>query len=324
MLSRRAFISSLGVGRLAAPFAAEAQQAGRVYRVGFLMGYSVPQLFAAFRQGLLDLGWSEGQNLVFEARFAEGKAERTPALAAELVQRKVDVIVVSATAINEAKHAIAGIPTVFLTTDDPVSAGYVVSLARPGGRMTGVTSLNLELDAKRFEMLIAALPGVSRVGILSIPQDRVNRERLAAVERGGRAIGIQTQVIEVLNPSQVQEAFDAAGRAHVGALMILGSAPFYGQQTRIARLAAKARLPVISAWRDFPDAGGLMSYGTNVPAMYRRAASYVDRILKGANPADLPVDRAATFELVINLKTAKALGLTIPQELLLRADQVIE
>ena len=309
---------------LTAPLAAQAQQAGKVYRVGYLTGYSVPQLFEAFRQGLLDLGWSENRNLVLEARSAEGKTERIPVLAAELVQRKVDVMVVSATAINEAKHAIAGTPTVFLTTDDPVSAGYVTSLGRPGGRMTGVTSLNLDLDAKRLEILMAALPGVSRVGILSIPHDRANRERLAAVERGARTLGVQTQVFEVPKPDQVQAAFDAAGRARIGALMILGSAPFYLQQTRIALLAAKTRLPVISAWRDFPDAGGLMSYGTNVPAMYRRASSYVDRILKGANPADLPVDRAATFELIINVKTAKALGLMIPPPLLLRADQVIE
>ena len=321
-VSRLAMVLALLL--LAAPLAAQTPQVGKVYRVGFLTGYWVPELFNSFRQGLLDLGWREDQNLVLEARSADGKIERIPALAAELVRLKVDVIVVSATAVNEAKHAIDGTPTVFLTTDDPVSAGYVTSLARPGGRMTGVTSLNLELDAKRLEILIAAVPGVSRVGILSNPHDLANRERVAAVERGARTIGVQTQVFEVPNPDQVQEAFDAAARARMGALMMLGSAPFYLQQSRMALLAAKTRLPVISAWRDFPDAGGLMSYGTSVPAMYRRASSFVDRILKGANPADLPVERAATFELVINLKTAKAFGLTIPPSLLLRANQVIE
>jgi ABC-type uncharacterized transport system substrate-binding protein len=213
---------------------------------------------------------------------------------------------------------------VFVIADDPVGAGFVSSLARPGGRMTGLTSLNVDLDAKRLEILKLALPNVARVGVLSTPLDPTSRERIAVAEQGARSLGLKLEIFDVSSADRLPGAFDQANRARVGALMVLGSPLLLTHQARIVELAAKARLPVISAWREFPNAGGLISYGTNVSAMFRRAAMFVDRILKGAKPADLPVEQATTFELVVNLKTAKALGLTIPQPLLLRADHVIE
>jgi len=327
MMNRRTFLCGLTLGSFAAPLAVEAQQAGRLYRVGFLTGTASLtdlHLFESFRQGLRELGWTEGQNFVLEYRSAESRFEGIPELATELVRNKVDIILLTATAMPYAIQAMANVPAVFVIADDPVSAGYVASLARPGGRMTGLTSLNVGLDPKRHEILKSALPGVVRVVVLSTPYDRAHSERVAAVESGARSMGLQLRIVEVASADLLANAFDAASHARAGALMVLGSPVLFPLQGQIADLATKARLPVISAWREFPEAGGLMSYGTNVSAMFRRAAFYVDRILKGANPADLPVEQATTFELVVNLKTAKALGLTIPQLLLLRADQVIE
>ena len=323
-MNRRRFLRTVTVSLLAAPLAAEAQQAGKVYRIGFLTGFTPPHLFEAFRQGLRDLGWTEGQNVVLEYLSAEGRLERIADLAAELVRRKVDLLVLTATAVHGARQATAGVPAVFITTDDPVTSGFVANLAHPGGRMTGVTSLNVELDAKRLEILKAALPGVVRVGVLSAPHDVTNRQRVAVIERAAGALGLQLHLLQVSGADLLPGVFDAARRARVTALMVLGSPLLLAHQARIVELASKARLPVISAWREFPAAGGLMSYGTDVSAMFYRAASYVDRILKGANPAGLPVEQAATFELVINLKVAKTLGLTIPQSLRARADHVIE
>lgn len=321
MMDRRSFLA--GVGALVA-LPAEAQQVGKVYRVVFLTGTSTGRdLFEALRQGLRELGWSEGQNVVVEHRSAESR-DRIPQLAAELVQRKVDVIVLTANAIHEARQATAPVPVVFVIADDPVRAGFVATLARPGGRMTGLISLNVDLDGKRLEILRSALPAVSRVGVLSTSYAQTNRERIVAAERGARTLGLQLQILEVPSADRLPHAFEAASRARAGALMVLGTPPLYPHQARIAELAMNARLPVISAWREFADAGGLMSYGTSIPAMFHRAASYVDRILKGANPAELPVEQASTFELVVNAKTAKLLGVTIPPSLLLRADQVIE
>jgi ABC-type uncharacterized transport system substrate-binding protein len=250
--------------------------------------------------------------------------ERIPELAMELASGNVDVILLDGNVVHQARHALANVPAVFVIADDPVRAGYVASLARPGGRMTGLTSLNVGLDAKRLEILKMTLPGVGHLGVLSTPHDRARSERVAAAEKGARSLGVQLTLLEIPAAAQIPGAFDAAKRARVDALMILGSPHLYALQAQMADLATRTRLPMISAWRTFPQAGGLMSYGTNVPVMFRRAASYVDRIFKGANPAELPVEQATTFELVINLKTAKALGLTIPQSMLLRADQVIE
>jgi putative ABC transport system substrate-binding protein len=322
-VDRRRFLLTWLAGALAAPLAVGAQ-AGKVYQVASLSGTTVPDLVEALRQGLRALGWVEGQNFVLQSRSAESKFERIPELAAELVRQRVDVIVVSGTAIAYLKKATANVPVVFVIADDPVRDGYVASLARPGGRMTGLTSLNVDLDAKRLEILKTALPTVDRVGVLSSPHDRSRSERVEAVERAARSIGLQVKILEVPGADLLLGAFEAARRARVAALMVLGSPVFRVLQGQIVDLSTKARLPVISAWRDLPDLGGLMSYGTSVPAMYRRAATYVDRILKGGNPGDLPVDQATTFELVVNLKAAKTLGLTIPPSLLLRADQVIE
>jgi putative ABC transport system substrate-binding protein len=256
-------------------------------------------------------------------KYRLSQSEQIPQVAAELV-RTQDVIVLTATAIQRARPATATAPVVFVIADDPVGAGFVSSLARPGGRMTGITSLNVDLDAKRLEILKMALPGVARVGVLSTALDPTNRERIAVAEQGAHSLGLKLEILEVSSVDRLPGAFDQANRARVGAVMVLGSPLLLAHQARIVELAAKARLPVISAWQEFPNAGGLISYGTNVSAMFRRAALFVDRILKGARPADLPVEQATTFELVVNLKTAKALGLTIPQPLLLRADHVID
>jgi putative tryptophan/tyrosine transport system substrate-binding protein len=309
---------------LAAPVAVVAPQAGRPPRVGFLTGPTGTgtTFFNAFRQGLQELGWNDGQNIALEYRISE--SEQIPKVAAELVRAQVDVILLTATAIRQARQATATVPVVFVIADDPVGAGFVSSLARPGGRMTGLTSLNVDLDAKRLEILKLALPSVARVGVLSTPLDPTSRERIAVAEQGARSLGLQLKIFEVPDADRLPGAFDQARRAGIEAIMVLGSPLLLAHQVRIVELAAKARLPVISAWQEFPNAGGLISYGTNVSVMFRRAAKYIDRILKGANPADLPVEQATTFELVINLKTAKALGLTIPQSLLLRADQIIE
>ena len=309
---------------LARPLPAIAQQAGKVYRIGFLSATTVPDLVQAFRQGLRERGWIEGQNFALENRSADAKFEQVPELAADLVRRNVDIIVISATAMPYLRQSTAHVPIVFVIADDPVTAGYVVSLARPGGRMTGLTSLNLDLDGKRLEILKAAFPGVSRVGVFSSRHDGNRGERLAATQRAARSLGLQLTILEVPTPDLFSGAFDAASRAGVGACMVLGSPIFRVLQGQIAELGRTKRMPVVSAWRELPDAGGLMSYGTSVPAMFYRAAAYVDRILKGASPGDLPVEQAAQFELVVNLKTAKTLGLTIPPTLLLRADQVIE
>jgi putative ABC transport system substrate-binding protein len=323
-MDRRRFLLTSLAGVLAAPIAAWAQQSGKVYRIGFLSGPAVPQLVEALRQGLRERGWVEGQHFVLEYRSADSKFEKVSELAAQFVRRNVDLIVVTGTALPYAKEATGNVPVVFVTADDPVSAGYVASFARPGGRMTGLTSLNVDLDAKRLEILKAALPGLGHVGVLSTPHDRARNERVAATERAGRSIGLQLTILEVPRAELLHRAFDAASRARIGALMVLGSPVLFALQGQIVDAATKIRLPVISAWRALPDAGGLMSYGTSVPAMFRRAAAHVDRILKGTHPGDVPVEQATTFEFVINLKTAKALGLTIPPSLLLRADQVIE
>ncbi len=322
-MKRRTFLGTLAGGLLAAPPALAQQPAGKVYRVAFLTLLPVPDLFEALRQGLREIGWTEGENVVLEEQRATGE-EKVSALAAELARSSVDVIVITATAMPYLRNAAANIPIVFGIGEDPVRAGYVASLAKPGGHMTGLTSLNISLDAKRLEILKAALPRVRHVGALTIRNDPAHAERVAAIGQSARALGLQMKILDASSVEGLPEAFDTASRAHVGAVMVLGVPVLRSYQRQIVVLGAKARLPVISAWRQLPDVGGLMSYGTNVPAMFRRAATYVDRILKGSKPADLPVEQATTFELVINLKTAKALGLTIPPSVLARADQVIE
>ena len=329
-MHRRAFISTLAGGLLAAPLAAEAQQAAKVARIGYLSPNLAadPIVQEAFGQGLRDLGYVEGRNLVIEYRDAEGKLERLPALAAELVALKVDVIVVptSTLAALAAKQATRTLPIVFIGTADPVASGLVMSLARPGGNVTGLSNLAPELVAKWLELLKQAVSGVSRVAALWQPGilgERTEKDMLTRAEVAAQALGVRLQIVEARGLENFDRAFSDMTRARADALTVLPSSMFNNERRRLVDLAVKNRLPAVYQWRHFADAGGLMSYGPNRPEWYRRAAGYVDKILKGAKPADLPVEQPTKFELVINLKTAKALGLTIPPSLLSRADEVI-
>jgi len=330
-MERRTFLSTLTGGLLAAPLAAEAQQAAKVARIGYLSPNlaASPHLRDAFLQGLHDLGYVEGRNVVIEYRDAEGKLERLPALAAELVALKVDVILAEGGTLGPrvAKQATRTIPIVFAGAGDPVGSGLVTSLARPGGNVTGLSSLNPELIGKRLELLKQAVPGVDRVAVLRQPValgERTAKDMLKAADVAARALGVQPQFIEARGPDEFAKAFSDMTSARAGALTLLPSAMFLREHRRLVDLAAKNRLPAAYTSREFVDAGGLMSYGANQPDLFRRAATYVDKILKGAKPGDLPVEQPRKFELVINLKAAKALGLTIPPSLLQRADQVIE
>jgi putative ABC transport system substrate-binding protein len=329
MMERRTFLGTLGLSVLVAPLAAEAQSATKVARIGYLTSnLSVsPHLPEAFRQGLRDVGYIEGRNVVIEYRDAEGKPERLPALAAELVALKVDVILaVSTPQALAAKQATRTIPIVLAFVGDPVASGLVTSLARPGGNVTGLTGLGPELVGKRLELLTQAVPGVSRVAVLWQPSglgERTEKDMLKGADVAGRALAVRLQFVEARGPADFDRAFSDMTRARAGALTVLTSNTFTSERRRLVDLAAKNRLPAVYPWREFVDTGGLMSYGANVSDLFRRAATYVDKILKGTKPADLPVEQPTKFELVINLNTAKALGLTIPQSLLGRADEVI-
>jgi putative ABC transport system substrate-binding protein len=330
MTTRRAFIGRVALGLLAAPLAADAQQAGSVARIGYLSPHlaASPHLPEAFRQGLRDLGYVEGRNVVIEYRSAEGKPERLPALAAELVALKVDVIVAPGTPqALAARQATRTLPIVFATAADPVGSGLVTSLARPGGNVTGLSILAPELVGKRLELLTQAVPGVSRVAVLWQPgghDERTDKDILKEAEVAARALGVRLQFVEARGPADFDRAFSDMTRARVGALTVLTGIMFLNERRRLVDLAAKNRLPEVYGGRDFVDAGGLLSYGPNLADLYRRAATYVDKILKGAKPGDLPIEQPTKFELVINMQTAKALGLTIPQSLLLRADELIQ
>jgi len=329
--TRREFIGTLAGGIVAAPLAAEAQQAAKVARIGYLtfsLGVS-PHLPEAFRQGLRDLGYVEGRTVVIEYRDAEGKADRLPALAAELVALKVDVIVAAqgTRVALAAKQATRNLPIVIIGAGDPVTNGLVTSLARPGGNITGLSNLNAELVGKRLELLTQAVPGVSRVAVLRLPGalgERTDKDMLKEAEAAARALGVRLQFVEARGPADIDRAFSDMTRARAGALTVLPSNMFLREHRRLVDLAAMNRLPAVYTLREFVDAGGLMSYGPNTADLYRRAATYVDKILKGAKPADLPIEQPTKFELVINAKTAKALGLTIPQSVLGRADEVIQ
>jgi len=314
----------------AAPLAAEAQQAAKIARIGYLT-FSLGDdrdLLEAFRQGLRDLGYVEGRNLVIEYREAEGKADRVPALAADLVALKVDVIVAPITsAARAAKQATETIPIVFVVSADPVTDGLVTSLARPGGNITGLSILATELVGKRLELLTQVVPGVSQVAVLRLPGalgERTDKYMLKEAEAAARALGVRLQLVEARAPADIDRAFSDMTGARVGALTVLPSNMFFRERRRLVDLAAKNRLPAVYSGRAVVDVGGLMSYGPNLADNYRRAAIYVDKILKGAKPGDLPVEQPAKFELIINLKTAKDLGLIIPQSVLARADEVIQ
>jgi len=330
-MTRRTFLCGLALGTLSAPLAAEAQEAAKIARIGYLAGNLAgnPHLREAFLQGLRDLGYAEDRNLVIEYRSAEGKYERLPALAAELVALKVDVIFAGGGTLGAlgAKQATRTIPIVFADAGDPVGSGLVTSLARPGGNVTGSSLLVPELGGKRLEQLKQAVPGVSRVAVLWHPgalPERSEKDMLKGAEVAARRLGVQPQFVEARGPADFDRAFSDMTRARAGGLTVLASAMFTSERRRLVDLAAKNRLPAVYAQREFVDAGGLMSYGPDSADLFRRGATYIDKILKGAKPADLPVEQATKFELVVNLKTAKALGLTIPPSVLGRADQVIE
>ena len=305
-----------------APFVGEAQQAGRVYRIGWLAPAPLPTTLDAFRDELRVFGYVESNNLVIEQRYANGKPERLASLVAELVGARADVIVTTGNPATAAAKATASSTPVVFVAGDPVEAGFVASLAHPGGNMTGLNTLPAQLNAKRLELLREAFPKVSRVAILFEP--RQLSTSVLQVEAAARSLGLRVTRLEVRGAYDFERAFEAAARNHVGALMPVSSALFHGERQRIVSLAALHRLPTMYEHRDFAEAGGLFSYGPDILVLNRRAAAYVDKIFKGAKPADLPVEQPTKFELVINLKTAKELGLTIPQTILLQATQVIE
>ena len=326
MIGRRAFLYAVAGGVLA-PLAAEAQQP-RVYRIGFISPASSSPMAArdeAFRQGLRALGYVVGQNITIEYRWADGKNERLPGFAAELVNLKLDIIVTHGVVATRAvKQASTTIPIVIAAADDPLASGLVASLARPGGNITGLSILTPDLTGKRLELLKALLPGLTRVAVLWNAGNPISEPELRKAEAAAPSLALQLQSFGVRDPHEFASAFSSMKRERADALFLLSDAMFFGRRKEIADLAASNRLPLVAHLREFADAGGLMTYGPNVLELHRRAATYVDKILKGAKPADLPIEQPTKFELVINLKTAKALGLTIPPSLLQRADQVIE
>ena len=328
MTTRRQFLRTVSVGLLAAPLAADAQQAGKVPRIGFLGVTSPsdrPPLLDAFRQRLRELGWVEGQNIVIDYRYAEDRVDRLPDLAAELVRLKVDLIVSMGTqGVTAAKNATETIPIVMIAVRDPVGTGLIASLARSGGNVTGVSgSAGLEIVAKQLELLKETVPKIRRVAILSNPANAYHQLAIREVNVAARSLGVQLQLLEARGPNEFDGAFAAMAKERVGALLVLSDAIFGSHRTRLADLAARSRLPAAYGVRDSVEAGGLMSYGPSILDSYRQAATYVDKILKGAKPADLPVEQPMKFELVLNLKTAEALGLTIPPLILFQADEVI-
>src|SRR5712692_1525732 len=325
---RHAFIGTLAGFLLVVPLAAEAQAPAKVPRIGFLSARPPtdnPYFIESFRQGLRELGYVEGQNIAIEYRFAEGRPERLPALAAELVRLKVDVIVAGGPpAPAAAKQATGTIPIVFAVAADPVAVGLVASLARPGGNITGLASISGEIVGKQLELFKEVAPKVSRVAVLQNPSNDTHPHTLRQAEGAARALGVQLHIVEARTPPEIDAAFAAMRSQRAGGVLVLRDPLFLTHRTQIAALAAKNRLPAVYGFKEEAEAGGLMAYGASVPLMYRRAATYVDKILRGAKPADLPVEQPTKFELVINLKTAKALGLTIPQSVLRRADEVIQ
>jgi putative ABC transport system substrate-binding protein len=327
VIDRRAFLAgSLAV--FAAPLTGEAQQA-KVYRIGFLGAGSAataqPNL-EALRQGLAELGWVEGENVVIEYRFTEGRYDRLPELAAELVRLKVDLIAAGPTPpALAARNATRTIPIVMTAVGDPVRSGLIASLARPGGNVTGVTfDVGLQVTAKGLELLGQALPKLRRVAILANPANPSQAVAIGDVTTASRSLGLQLKLVEAVGPEAFAGAFAAMLENRAEALLVLTDPVFYLHRVRLANLATQYRLPSMYAVRESVEAGGLMCYGPSIVGVFRRAAKFIDKIFKGAKPSDLPVEQPDKFELVINLKTAKTLGLTIPPSLLLRADQVIQ
>jgi len=329
-MRRSTFLGVMARGLLAAPLAAEAQQAARVYRIGYLSTGSAASTYVhplqAFRQGLRELGWVEGQNIVIEYRYAEGRVDQLPGLAEELVRLRVDVIVASPTpSALAARNATRTIPIVGMSLTEPVELGLVVSLARPGGNVTGSTySTGTDIFGKQLELLKEVVPKIRRVAALTNPIGTPAYPlTLSTVKAAARSLGLQLQLHEARAPGDFDGAFAAIAKERAVALLVFGDPMFFLHRARLADLALRNRLAAMSTQWQWVEAGGLIAYGPSFPDLWRRAATYVDKILKGAKPADLPVEQPTKFELAINLKTAKALGLTIPPSLLLRADQVI-
>jgi putative ABC transport system substrate-binding protein len=323
-MDRRAFIAAITGGLLATPLAAEAQPAGKMPRIGILSpaSTSATPVFEALRRGLRDLGYEEGRTIALEFRLAAGDSERLPVLAAELVRLGVDVIVTDG---GETPGVVAKvvqtIPIVMGTSGDPVAAKLVGSFAHPGGNITGFTLQSPGLAGKRVELFKDLLPQAQRVGVLVQPGGSLT---LGATEAAARGRGLEVRRFEVIVPSDLDGVFKRVGAAGINGMLCVPSAMLWNQRVRVVELASRSRLPTVYPEREYAEAGGLVSYGPNVPANFYRAATYVDKILKGAKPGDLPIQQPTEFELVINLKTAKALGLTIPPSLLQRADQVID
>jgi len=331
-LDRRTFVGTLAGGLLTGPLAAGAQPAGRIWRIGYLSLVSEKLVqyrpwVAAFRDGLRRLGYVEGENVTIEQRYAAGQVERLPALAAELVRLRADVLVAApAGSALAAKKVTSTIPIVFMGEPDPVGTGLVASLARPGGNATGLADAHTELLPKRLELLKLLVPALSRVGVLWNPSNASTAPQLKAVQAAGPALGLTIVPVEVKGPAHddLDRAFEAIGRDRLGGLLVVGDPILGNRRTRIAELAIANRLPTSGTHRGWAEGGLLMSYGTDFVELFRHGAVLVDKILKGAKPANLPVEEPTKFELVINLKTARKLDLTIPPSLLQRADQVME
>jgi putative ABC transport system substrate-binding protein len=321
---------ALALAPVFCPLGGEAQRAEKVSRVGILA--ASPPGSPGWRYGgevllqtLRELGYVEGRNLAVEGRYSEGRDERLPELAADLVRLKVDVIVaISTTPVHAARGATMTIPIVMTNHGDPVGSGLVVSLGRPGGNVTGLSMQHPELSGKRLQLLKAALPRLSRVAVLSNPANQVHPSMQSETDAAAQSLGLHVQRVSARGPADYDTAFAAIARERAEAVVVLGDLSFFGQRTKLAELAVRYRMPTMFAQREHVTAGGLLSYGVDLIDSVRRAATHVDRILRGASPADLPVEQPTKFDLVVNIKTAKALGLTIPQSLLLRADQVIE
>jgi len=313
---------------LAVAVVAEAQQAKKVPRIGVLIALSPAAISArieAFRRGLKELGYIEGKNIVIEERSAEGKADRLPGLAAELVRLPVDVIVAGGpAATGPAKAATSTIPIVMTTDSDPVASGFVASLARPGGNITGLSTLSPELSGKQLELLKEIVPKLSRVAVIGNSTEPGNAESLSTMQLAAGALATQLQFLEVRSPKDIENAVSAIKKERARALIALRNVAISTHRKRFAELVAKSRLPAMYSIREFIDAGGHMFYGANLSDSWRRAATYVDKILKGTKPADLPVEQPKKFEFIINLKAAKQIGLTIPPNVLARADKVIK
>jgi len=325
-MDRRTFVGVVASGCLVIADVLPAQQSSKVWRIGVLA--SAPgdsPLFGAFREGMRELGYVEGQNVRFEYRFAAAQNALLAGLAAGLVRDKVDLILTDGNAaVHAAKDATSTIPIVMGTSGDPISSGAVKTLGHPGGNVTGLTLLGVELAGKKLELISSTVPNVSAVGLLINTTNPQATPLRSETEVTARSHGLRLVSFSAVTPMELEQAFGAAAKARVGAMITMPDAMFWNFRDRIVDLAASARLPTIYAEREFVEAGGLMSYGPNVPKNFHRAATYVDKIFKGASPADLPVEQPTSVDLVINLKTAKVLGLAIPQTVLLRADEVIQ